>query len=261
MRQFGDDHDDELWSLFHENSKVTLLDGHLNEMTVFRHMQSLAEFLTFKGCPVMALPQPQSIPMTITDTILKRSSARSFTPETISREELSTILHCAFGVSRDNVNTDFPRLFRTAPSAGALYPIEPFLFCQFVSELNPGLYHFDGSRSELRLLPAGTDLTRRVRDAFLQPELAAQCSVILIMVAFFARSTFKYGERGYRFVLIEAGHIGQNIALVATALGLSCVMVGGFIDRRIDSLLELDGVSQSVIYTALVGGPRKAITQ
>jgi SagB-type dehydrogenase family enzyme len=69
----------------------------------------------------------------------------------------------------------------------------------------------------------------------------------------FERSTFKYGERGYRFVLLEAGHVAQNLSLTACALGMGCVNIGGFFDRKVDELLELDGLHQSTIYMAGVG--------
>ncbi len=186
-----------------------------------------------------------------------RSSARSFEAITVSRDEVSAVLNAGFGISRENTGTDYPRPFRVAPSGGALYPIEPFVFCSRAEDIDPGLYHFDSSRSELREVTIDPLVIKRLPEAFLQPDLVAECSLLIIMAAFFERSTFKYGERAYRFVLIEAGHIGQNIALAATGLGLPSVVVGGFIDSRIDRLLELDGFSQSVIYTALIGGPRK----
>jgi SagB-type dehydrogenase family enzyme len=88
----------------------------------------------------------------------------------------------------------------------------------------------------------------------MQPELAQGASLIIFLTAIFERSTFKYGERGYRFILLEAGHVAQNLNLVANALGLGCANIGGYFDREIDDLLELDGVTHSTIYMIAIGG-------
>src|SRR5262249_22497819 len=130
MNRIAREHDEELWSLFHENSKVTLYDAHPNDAAVVTRMQAMAESLEFRGCRVVRLPGPGRIDVGLTDAINERISARSLTPELISCEELSTLLQYSFGVSRDNAGTSFPRPFRVAPSGGALYPIEPFLYCR-----------------------------------------------------------------------------------------------------------------------------------
>ncbi len=152
MSQFSRTNDDEVWSLFHENSKVSLLDSHPSDAAVVGRMQAMAEALAFRGCPLVPLPPPRQIGMGLTDAIQQRVSARSLTPDAISGEELSTLLQFCFGVSRDNADTQFPRPFRVAPSGGALYPIEPFLYCRSVADVPRGLYHFNAAASELRLI-------------------------------------------------------------------------------------------------------------
>ena len=77
--------------------------------------------------------------------------------------------------------------------------------------------------------------------------------MLIFIVAIFGRSTFKYNDRGYRFVLIEAGHVGQNLSLAAASLGLGCVNIGGYFDREIDNYLGLDGIEQSAVYLAAIG--------
>lgn len=251
-----DSHEQELWSLYHENSKVTSLDPHPNEESVVKRMQSMAESLEFTGYPIVSLPPSRHLHMSVTESIRRRVSARTLTTVEVSGDELATILDSSFGMSRSNVDTPFPRPFRVAPSGGALYPIEPFVYCRSVQDIDPGLYHFSVSEGHLRRINSSAAMSDEIANAFQQSELARVASAILLMAGFFARSTFKYGERAYRFVLIEAGHIGQNIALVSTGLGLSCVTVGGFFDRALDATLNFDGVWQSVIYSVLIGGPR-----
>jgi SagB-type dehydrogenase family enzyme len=87
-----------------------------------------------------------------------------------------------------------------------------------------------------------------------QPELAQGASLIIFLTAIFERSIFKYKERGYRYILLEAGHVAQNLNLVANAFGLGCVNIGGYFDREIDDLLDLDGVTHSTIYMIAIGG-------
>jgi SagB-type dehydrogenase family enzyme len=89
------------------------------------------------------------------------------------------------------------------------------------------------------------------------PELALGASLIVFITAIFERSIFKYGDRGYRFVFLEAGHVGQNINLVTNALGLGCTNIGGFFDRQIDDFLGIDGVTHSTIYMMAIGKKKK----
>jgi len=87
-----------------------------------------------------------------------------------------------------------------------------------------------------------------------QKNLAYDSSVLFFITALFERATFKYGDRGYRFVLLEAGHVAQNINLASGGLRLGCMNIGGFFDRQIDDLLGLDGVTHSTVYLVAVGG-------
>jgi SagB-type dehydrogenase family enzyme len=92
----------------------------------------------------------------------------------------------------------------------------------------------------------------------MQPAVVLNASLVIFITALFERSVFKYGDRGYRYSLIEAGHIGQNLDLVCAALRLACLNIGGFFDRRVDELLELDGVSHSTIYSVAIGSREAA---
>lgn len=97
------------------------------------------------------------------------------------------------------------------------------------------------------------DATQRLSEYLAQTNIAFETSAIFFITALFDCSIFKYGDRGYRFVLLEAGHVAQNINLVATALELGCGNVGGFFDRQIDDWLGLDGVTHSTLYLVGIG--------
>ncbi len=209
--------------------------------------------LPFDAFPSIPLPEePLSLIDSLGSALIRRVSGREMVREPISIPEVHALVHYAYGITRPNIGTEYPRPFRVVPSGGALYPLELFLHCADVAGLTPGLYHYNPIRNDLRVLRTG-DFTRTLRDALVQPDVALRHSLMIFITAMFERSTFKYGERGYRFVLIEAGHVAQNIGLVSTALGLSCLHVGGFFDNAIDDFLALDGLLHSTIYLAALG--------
>ena len=92
----------------------------------------------------------------------------------------------------------------------------------------------------------------------MQPDVIESAAAVILITAVFQRTTFKYGERGYRFALIEAGHVAQNIDLIAGALRLPAANLGGFFDREVEALLDVDGVEQSLVYAVAVGSKRAA---
>jgi SagB-type dehydrogenase family enzyme len=239
--------------LFHENSKLSRLDSGLPDEHVVARMQAMWDSLPYDQYPVVELPS--LLPAThvsLEQAVLTRRSARSLAPAAMNLSQVATILTYAYGVTRDNDGTAFPRPFRAAPSAGALYPLELYFHALAVDGLEPGLYHYNPAHSNLRRLRAG-DLSYELGSAMAQPMLAYGSSMLVLITALFPRLTFKYGERGYRFALLEAGHVAQNINLAANAYGFASVNLGGFYDREIDALLGLDGVRHSTLYLVAIG--------
>jgi SagB-type dehydrogenase family enzyme len=241
-----------VWELFHENSKTSMLDRGLSHAQVAAHMATLAESLPFDQYPSFELGPREPLRASVEDVLLGRESARAIVPCPLRLAQLSALLHLSYGVTRSNVDTLFPRPFRVVPSAGALYPLELFFHTIEVEELPAGLYHYNAARGDVRLLRAG-DLSRQIGRGLVQASLATEASLMVFVTALFERVTFKYGDRGYRFALLEAGHVGQNLALVAGAMDLASLPVGGFVDRRIDELLGLDGLTHSAVYVMAIG--------
>jgi SagB-type dehydrogenase family enzyme len=208
-----------------------------------------------RNLPVVGLPEPTYPDVTLEQAVRARRSAREFGLSSLSLPELATLLHGAYGVNRRAVNGS-GQTFRSVPSGGALYPLEVYCAVSRVGDLAPGLYHFDPLRSVLeqyRRLESTDELTR----ASTYPELVETCAVTFLVSAMFWRTRFKYGLRGYRFALLEAGHVVQNLVLVCAALGLASVPLGGFYDRLVDEFLAVDGVNESALYCVCVGRPRE----
>jgi SagB-type dehydrogenase family enzyme len=184
--------------------------------------------------------------------LAQRRSRRSFKPDLLPYHILSSLLTRAIGVTGElRTNTGF-RPARAYPSGGGLFPLETYVYALSVEGLPVGLYHFNPYGPKLNLLSAdqGRDDLRQV---FMQDAMIEVASVALVITAVFMRSRFKYAERSYRFIHLEAGHKMQNLILVGQALDISVVPVGGFLDRPIEALLDIDGVEESAIYTALIG--------
>jgi SagB-type dehydrogenase family enzyme len=251
--------DEACWEVFHENSKTERHDRPPSSEAVRKRMAEIAPSLPFDGYPVFHLPPPTLPETPLGDAIRARATGRDMVTCELSLEQLSAMLFCAYGETRDNEGTPFPRPFRTVPSGGALFPLDIFVHSARVAGLPPGVFYFDPTVHGLKLIRKG-DHTHRMSEMFVQPELPLDSAVQLFITAFFERTTFKYRDRGYRFALLEAGHVAQNFNLAATALGLAVTCVGGFFDRALDSFLGLDGVTRSTVYVQAAGGRGGAAT-
>jgi SagB-type dehydrogenase family enzyme len=154
-----------------------------------------------------------------------RRSVREFGRTKLTRRELAQLLWAAQGI------TD-PAGLRTAPSAGGLYPLELYVVAGDVSDLEPGVYHYQPVAHALALGAPG-DHRADLGAAALGQECVARAPAIIAVTAVYARTTGKYGERGRRYVHMEVGHAAQNLCLQATALGLGAVVIGAFDDREV----------------------------
>lgn len=201
--------------------------------------------------PAVELPAA-SFPEIAFELVLRaRRSARTFAAAGLRLDELAALLYAAYGVTDSGGAPALPPL-RAVPSGGALYPLELYCVASAVAGLEPGLYHYDPLGHSLEVLQPG-DVRRALVPAMVFPELVESCPALFLVGSLFWRSRFKYGLRGYRFVLLEAGHLAQNLLLACAALRLAAVPLGGFYDRRVDELLGFDGVNESTLYAICVG--------
>ncbi|WP_251344635.1 SagB/ThcOx family dehydrogenase [Haloplanus halophilus] len=167
----------------------------------------------------------------------------------VSIEDLSACIGEAAGITQYGETDDDH--YRAYPSGGARYPLEVYVTVLAGDDLAEGVYHYDVKENclaQLRTDSAVTDLDFFYRD------IRENVSVVVFVTARMERTTRKYGERGYRYANVEAGHLMQNVCLLAEARGLACRPYGGFIEDRADSYLRLQNEPETTLYTGLLGG-------
>lgn len=182
------------------------------------------------------------------DTLSSRRSQRDFTADPLSLDELALLIFATQGITEkfdDN-------LFRAAPSAGALYPVETYIMVNRIADLEPGIYHLNVLKQSLDLIRSG-DHSSMLAMAALGQTMISDSSATFIWTALAGRSKWKYHERAYRYIYLDAGHIGQNLYLAATALGLGCCTIGAFIDGEVNDIIGIDGQSETAVYLGVVG--------
>ncbi len=187
----------------------------------------------------------------IEEVIAARRSIREYTREPLSLQELSQLLWAAQGIT-----SPFRRGFRAAPSAGATYPLELYVVAGEggVEGLEAGVYHYNPYKHSLELVKKG-DFRRDLQAASLHQECVGEAPIDIVITAEYERTTSVYGERGIRYVIMEVGHVGQNIYLEATALGLGTVAVGAFYDEEVRRVIGAPE-HHKLLYIMPVGRPR-----
>jgi SagB-type dehydrogenase family enzyme len=203
--------------------------------------------MAFESISLIVLPEPDAKgSMALERAIAQRRSIREFEGGSVSLAQLGQLLWAAQGVTH-------PRGFRAVPSAGALYPLELYAITAGGGDLEAGIYHYRPHRHGLGRVAQG-DFRADFAAAALMQEWVERVSVILVVAAVHARTMTKYGDRGRRYVAIEAGHCAQDIYLQAVALGLGATEVGAFSDAAVSRLLRLpDG--QEPVTSIAVGQP------
>ncbi len=187
-----------------------------------------------KEPPIKLLVPLQKGKLSLEQAIARRRSVRRFKDEPLTLEQLSQLLWSAQGTT----GTDGRR---AVPSAGATYPLEVFIVIgeHGVHSLVAGMYHYDAGNHSLSLHQSG-DLRQKLADAALGQSAIGKCPVDMVVCAIHPRTAYRYGHRGERYVHMEVGHVGQNVALQAVALGLGTVMVGAFQDEDVMKALKLE---------------------
>lgn len=169
--------------------------------------------------------------ISLVETLEKRRSIRSFGDEALTIDEISQLLWAAQGITDDDG-------FRTAPSAGALYPLELYIVSRNVAGLAPGVYNYAPWQHELIKVGDKEVFTELTEKALMQ-SWAQRSAAIIVISAVYERTTVKYGQRGIRYVHMEVGCAAQNIYLQATSLSLGTTFIGAFDDEKVKSILNL----------------------
>jgi len=202
---------------------------------------------------LIELPNPQKYKGktdSLCEVIAKRRSLRQYSRKPLSVEELSYLLWCTQGVQE--VTSDNKTL-RTVPSAGARHAFETYLLINNVESIDPGLYRFLAVEHKLQQISISPDLSDKFVDGALGQQMVKNCAVTFIWVAVVSRMTWRYGERGYRYMLLDAGHVCQNLYLSGESVNCGTCAIAAYSDDDMNNLLSLDGVNQFVIYMATTG--------
>ncbi len=191
--------------------------------------------------PAVAAPPAMSLAMALE----QRRSLREYADRALSPEELAWVVQAATGITSGQG-------WRTAPSAGALYPLETYVAVRSVTGIDPGIYHVDVRAQALERVREGS-VAGDLMVAGLGQDFLRQAPVVLVLTGLFQRSRWKYRERHYRYVCWEGGHVTQNVYLAAESLGLGACMVGGFFDGMVNDLLGVDGKREAALGLVAVG--------
>jgi SagB-type dehydrogenase family enzyme len=202
------------------------------------------------AAPRAMLPAVPDSPLS--GLIRRRRSCRAYLPRAMPISCVSALAAAAYGIV-ESTNMEGVGTFvrRSVPSAGGLFPLELFIFLQRVEGLSDGLYHYDVRAHSLEPLREDpiADLA-----PFLYPyPFVRDANLVFVVAAVFERNQKKYGPRGYRYTLLEAGHVAQNICLRAVELGLGTLCMGGFEDSRLNRMLGLEPSREGAVYAVAAG--------
>jgi SagB-type dehydrogenase family enzyme len=206
--------------------------------------------LQMTAMKTIRLPKPNTKGATsLEEALLKRRSVRAYSEEPLRIEEISQLLWAAQGI------TDTTSGLRTAPSAGALYPLEIYVAAGNVTGLVKGVYKYRPQTHELVKL-ADEDVRKDLSRAALEQESVRDAPAVLVFSAVIERTAAKYGTRSTRYVHMEAGHAAQNVFLQAAALHLGTVVVGAFYDEDVKKVIGMEA-GESALYIMPAGRPKK----
>lgn len=250
--------DHPLWEIFHESSKWKPSDwAEVSRRAAAHSRAGGPKPGRPRRGPPLELPAPPSGTRLVArlDAVLRhRRSAREFAKLPLDLEETGALLWAAAGMVGVDGNGGHAR--RTVPSAGACYPIDAYFWLPVPpGGIHPGPYYYNAAAHSAVLVAVGSPEANlnEVVTASAFPAIVEQAGLLIVLAGVFARTTDRYGARGYRFVLLEAGHAAQNVYLAAAALDLGAVALGGLDDALLDALLGLDGARSSTLYAIAVG--------
>lgn len=194
---------------------------------------------------LLRLPEPKlDGSMTVEEALLRRRSVREYQSGELSLAEISQLMWAAQGVTDS-------RGLRTSPSAGALYPLEISLIVGDISGLANGVYRYRPKENALWFISESDQRASLARAAWRQ-DYIKDAAALLVISGVYQRTTKKYGQRGIRYVHMEAGHAAQNVFLQATALGLATVVIGAFDDESVKKIINFSDQEQP-LYLMPVG--------
>lgn len=242
----------------HEQAELSLIHHFTNYYYKdYRAPQSQAVKKIHKTGIHLPLPH-ETLPEKLTDVLKNRRSRREFIHKNIPIKTFSTLLFYSYGkTGLFKTSTGESESHQTAPSAGALFPTELFTVVHYVERLKPGLYKYLPENHQLEF-QSDEDYRKKIVTAGLEQSFLGESSAVFLLTAFPDKIFPKYGLRSYRYILLDAGHIAQNIYLTAEALNLGVCEVGAFYDDYLNELFDFDGEKTFIVSLLAVGNTRNS---
>lgn len=206
-----------------------------------------------EGAVVIDLPAPGSFKVRkvdLSEAIVTRTSIRQYSEEHYTLDELAYLLYMTQGVKEVTAR---PTTLRTVPSAGSRHPFETYVLCNRVEGLKPGIYKYAALDHKLIQVNTSPGLDDKVVAGLYGQQMAKKSAVTFMWVAVAYRSIWRYTERSYRYMHLDAGHVCQNLYLACQAIGAGCCAIAAFRDDEINAVLGTDGFDRFMIYAATTG--------
>jgi len=205
---------------------------------------------------IVSLPAIGKITMpeiTLHKAMEQRRSLREYSDKPLTQDELSFILWASSWARDFRSNERMEITLRNVPSAGARHPLETYLDIRRVEGIKPGLYYYHPIKHCLVLLDNSPEKADQIFEGCMRQGMVAGAAVNIILSAVPYRTVWRYGQRGYRYLYLDAGHVGQNIHLAAEAVDAGACMIGAYLDEAMDDALNLNAAEEFVIYIASIG--------
>ncbi|MDI3495207.1 MAG: hypothetical protein PWQ72_1334 [Pseudothermotoga sp.] len=200
---------------------------------------------------ILELEKPENLKfgnISFREVVEKRSSKRKYSKDPLSIDELSYLLWLTQGIRKITNGITF----RTVPSAGARHPFETYIFIFNVLNLNAGLYRYIASQHKLLLIDEG-DFRELLNDACLGQNFVAQSAAVFVWSCVPYRTVWRYADLSYKAILLDAGHLCQNLYLACESINCGCCAIAAYDQEKLDKLLHVDGEKQFSVYLATVG--------
>lgn len=205
--------------------------------------------------PWVDLPPPQLPAASLATLLATRASCRRYSPIPLTAVQISALLFATYGCFDTMVVGGSEQLNRPVPSGGGLYPLEIYPIILKSADVPAGIYHFNPLTHGLAQLAEGAPPPDLLTELFVRQPCVSEAGGLIVIAAVLDRLMWKYEDRGYRYILLEAGHAAQNATLAAGALGLGALSLGGFFDLDLAELLRLDPEIEIPVYAVAIGAP------
>lgn len=233
------------------------INYHMNTKRIdrFSEYEKQTQYKTYPSARKIKFEEIMSRKDEFVRLLLNRKSRRRFSDMGIKLEVLGQLLSLSFGLNHRN---EYGVQFRTYASAGARFPVEVYPIVLNSDEMEAGIYHYNVIDNSIELITGG-HFEDAIKEFYANQDTISMAPCYIMFSMIYERTMNKYGERGYRFIYLDAGHMGQNLYLVSEYLGLSAVAMGGgmFDDTTIDNLLKINSYEESFFYGFAIGNPQE----